>query len=312
MTQGRNKDMISIFQGRKLSLDGTADEIYVQVAVALRDHIHLFSNGKNLNPFGLFMKLALHTDQYGWSYPGRTNIKKSTGITTDAAVTSSLKHLCEMRIEGHSVLAMYRSRDTKWGRTLYRIFPDAWNDGLENVPQEFKSMELVPQYHDDLLVDHLVVDDRHYKYNHSKVEPIKEENTIAIANKSPKQMNAAPITEKSDNSTSPPDCEKKHNEYDKNGKPLNEHQKYFQKIAQAFDFNVDLMTQVDKGRMNKYTKKVKGGGYTLDDIRKAKLHWKEIWPGNTGQSPDESRFTKCLEVVRKQRVEREKLRGGYG
>ena len=91
--------------------------------------------------------------------------------------------------------------------------------------------------------------------NNPTIDQSLTKNISATAEEpSPKQMNAAPITEKSDNSISPPDCEKKHNEYDKNGKPLNEHQRYFQKIAQAFDFNIDLMTQVDKGRMNKYTK----------------------------------------------------------
>lgn len=126
--------MITIFKGRKLSLDGTKDEIYAQVAVALRDQIHLFHNGKNLNPFGLFMKLALHTDEHGWSYPGRANIKRSTGIAGDAAITSALKQLCTMTIDGFPVLAMYRSRnkDAQWGRTLYRIFPGAWAG--ESIP----------------------------------------------------------------------------------------------------------------------------------------------------------------------------------
>jgi len=292
--------MISIFQGRKLSLDGMTDEIYAQVAVALREHIHLFSNGKNLNPFALFMKLALHTDQYGWSYPGRINIKKSTGISTDAAVTSSLKHLCDMRIDGHPVLAMYRSRNTKWGRTIYRIFPSAWNDELENVPKEFRDMELERQYehhadlcHDDPLMDDPLMDDRHYKYNHSKEEPIKEENTIATQKESPVKEKTKPKSERRD--------------LNKNGKPLNEHQKYFGALVDAFDMNLSALTQSHQGRMNRFAKQVKEGGYTLDDIRKAKLLWKDTWPGNTGQAPDESRFIQRLEVVRKSRVER-----GYG
>lgn len=174
--------MITIFRGRKLSLDGTKDEIYAQVAVALRDQIHLFHNGKNLNPFGLFMKLALHTDEHGWSYPGRANIKRSTGIASNAAITSALKQLCTMRIEGYPVMAMYRTRDEKvqWGRTVYRIFPSAWNDGFENLPKEFKNMKPIQQYTDDqpgddLPIGDLVIGHLPLKKNYNKGKPNKED-----------------------------------------------------------------------------------------------------------------------------------------
>lgn len=180
--------MITIFKGRKLSLDGTKDEIYAQVAVALRDQIHLFHNGKNLNPFGLFMKLALHTDEHGWSYPGRANIKRSTGISGDAAITSALKRLCAMRIEGYPVLAMYRTRDEKvqWGRTVYRLFPGAWNDGFEHLPAEFQNTEPVQQYTDDLPTDDLPIDDPlighpPYKKNHSEEKQSKEDKPLPEA-----------------------------------------------------------------------------------------------------------------------------------
>jgi hypothetical protein len=132
--------MITIFNGRQISLDGTEDQIYAQVSVALRDEIHYFNTGKSLNPFGVFMCIALHTDQNGWAYPSCARLKRNTGISTKAAMSSSLNHLRAMRVDGHRVLATYRERksDGQWGRTLYRIFPDAFKDGLANVPDKFR------------------------------------------------------------------------------------------------------------------------------------------------------------------------------
>ena len=120
--------MLTIFQGRHLALDGITDAIYVTLAVEMRQHIHEFHNGQNLNPLGVFLKIGLHTDAHGWSWPSRKSLMQATGIKTSGAISASLYHLRKMRIDGHRVLAMYRERDPnsqRWGRTAYRIFPDA-------------------------------------------------------------------------------------------------------------------------------------------------------------------------------------------
>lgn len=177
--------MITIFSGRQISLDGTHDEIYAQVAVTLRDTLHLFNTGKNLNPFAIFMKIALHADKEGWAWPGRKNIKQSTGLSTDSAITSALKHLCTMRIEGHRVMSMYRTKDDsgQWRATLYRIFPDAWQ--TFSVPEKFCGLQLAPQYEnttnppvDNPLVDNPVIENPHKKYNHNKKETHLEGDNI--------------------------------------------------------------------------------------------------------------------------------------
>jgi len=123
--------MITIFNGRQLSLDGAQDVVYAQVSVALRDKIHLFNTGRNCNPFAVFMALALHADKDGWSWPGRDKLSQETGIKN--AIGASIKHLCDMRVDGHRVLACWRERrtDGQWSRTLYRIFPDAWTEALD-------------------------------------------------------------------------------------------------------------------------------------------------------------------------------------
>jgi hypothetical protein len=170
--------MITIFRGRKLSLQGTEDVIYAEVAVALRDQIHHFNTGKNCNPFAVFMKIALHTDEYGWAFPGSGSISAGTGISTAHALASARTHLQAVRIDAHRVLEMYRERrpDGTFGRHLYRIFPDAWTDGLEHVPAGFDAETLALAAADQVdnhssaqpHVDNPHVDDPHAEKPHAE------------------------------------------------------------------------------------------------------------------------------------------------
>jgi len=141
--------VISIFNGRNLSADGATDDVYVKVSVAMREHLHEFNTGKNLNPLGVFLAIALHADAWGWCWPSRRLLKKETGVTTDNAMSSALAHLRAMRIGGARTLAMYRERDPEtqqWGHTCYRIFPDAWgaleSDPLEHAPAHLSHLTL--------------------------------------------------------------------------------------------------------------------------------------------------------------------------
>jgi hypothetical protein len=81
--------MITIFHGRKLALHGTEEVIYAEVAVALRDQIHHFNTGKSCNAFAVFMKIALHTDEYGWAFPSNRSISAGTGISTAHALAAA-------------------------------------------------------------------------------------------------------------------------------------------------------------------------------------------------------------------------------
>ena len=169
--------MITIFRGRKLSLQGAEEVIYAEVAVALRDQIHHFNTGKSCNPFAVFMKIALHTDEHGWAFPGNRSISASTGISTAHALASARTHLQQVRIDGHRVLEVYRERrpDGTFGRHLYRVFPDAWTDGLEHVPATFDGEALTPIQTDEGCesrdkqpdVDNPHVDDPHAEEPHA-------------------------------------------------------------------------------------------------------------------------------------------------
>lgn len=115
--------MIGIFQGR-----GIADRAraHAQIDVDFRSHVHLFNNGRNLNPLGVFLCVALHANEYGWAWPSRDTLMRETGISTQEAMTSALAHLRQLRIEDQRVFAHYREmgEDGRYGRSAYLIFPD--------------------------------------------------------------------------------------------------------------------------------------------------------------------------------------------
>jgi hypothetical protein len=142
--------MITIFQGRKLSLDGGEQAIYAEVAVALRDQIQHFRAGGSWSPFAVFIKIALHADRYGWAFPTKAEIRRKTGVASKDTLSRAIRHLQTMRLEGHRVLEVWRERraDGRFGRTLYRIFPDAWDDGLAHIPQSFSADGLSRLSHD--------------------------------------------------------------------------------------------------------------------------------------------------------------------
>lgn len=93
----------------------------------------------------------------------------------------------------------------------------------------------------------------------------------------------------------------------KSGRPLTEHQVYFGELADALNIPLDAMSKKQAGRLNKFSKRVRDGGYTLIDIRKARLNWQETWPGNTNSPPTDDQFVQCLEGFKKDRDRREAL-----
>ena len=115
--------MIGIFSGR-----GIADRAraHAQIDVDFRAHVHLFNNGRNLNPLGVFLCVALHANEYGWAWPSRDTLMRETGISTQEAMTAALAHLRQLRIEDQRVFAHYREigEDGRYGRSAYLIFPD--------------------------------------------------------------------------------------------------------------------------------------------------------------------------------------------
>lgn len=164
--------MIGIFQGR-----GIADRarVHAQIDVDFREHIRVFNNGKNLNPLGVFLCIALHAGEGGWAWPGRELLKKETGISTESALTSALAHLRSTRLGEQRAFAHFRVLDPdkkRWGRSAYLIFPD-----LPAGPPPFAHLveftnKSDPIY-DDPTLGHPTLGDHTLEEEPSEVEPYK-------------------------------------------------------------------------------------------------------------------------------------------
>lgn len=98
--------MISIFNGRTRGLGKeSAADIYLQVSVSLRQHLHLFKGSK----LGVFMAIALHSDQDGWSRPSLALLRHETGYNKET-ISQAVTELCQLEIAGERVLLVVQER----------------------------------------------------------------------------------------------------------------------------------------------------------------------------------------------------------
>jgi len=116
--------MIKIFSGnwRGLGEDKSAGFGMI-LDFKFRDILHKFKGA----PLGVFMCLALHSDEKGHSFPGYDLISKETGYNR-STIAQALDVLCGLEIDGHRILMRYRERDCKGkfeGSNNYLIFPTA-------------------------------------------------------------------------------------------------------------------------------------------------------------------------------------------
>lgn len=113
--------MITIFNGRSRGLGSqSAKDVYVQVSVGLRKHLHLFKGAK----LNLFLAIALHSDIHGWSKPSTRTLRRETGLSPDT-IFKTLAELCELEVEEHRVLLRKGVRRTggQFSSNNYLIFP---------------------------------------------------------------------------------------------------------------------------------------------------------------------------------------------
>lgn len=114
--------MIGVFRGRGI---GTTD-VFAKIEVGFREQIHLFADNGSMTSLAVFMCIALHADEGGWTSLSRQQLKDEIGIKSEHAITSALKHLRGIEINGQRVFAHYRQvlAGNRWGRSAYLIFPD--------------------------------------------------------------------------------------------------------------------------------------------------------------------------------------------
>ncbi len=92
--------MFSIFNGRSRTLGkGVKADVYMQVTVGLREHLHLFKGAK----LAVFMCIALHADEHGRSHPPLILMERETGFASET-IARALHDLYRVEIDGNRVL----------------------------------------------------------------------------------------------------------------------------------------------------------------------------------------------------------------
>lgn len=115
--------MISIFNGKSRGIgQGERQEVYVQVSVTLRAHLHLFKGAK----LSIFLAIALHCDKEGWSSPSVKTLRAETGYNTHT-IADALTDLCSLAINDQRVLLAVQERKNggAFTQNRYLIFPSS-------------------------------------------------------------------------------------------------------------------------------------------------------------------------------------------
>jgi len=114
--------MISFFNGRTRSLGGETTEVFAKVDVSFRDYLHLLK-GAHL---GVFLAIALHSNEEGWAWPSYSTLAHETGYSEDT-IRRALAYLCELEIDGHRILLRYQPKtdDGTFQSNRYLLFPSA-------------------------------------------------------------------------------------------------------------------------------------------------------------------------------------------
>jgi len=113
--------MIQIFNGRTRGLGQDAQHaIYVQVSVALRQHLHHFKGAR----LGVFLAIALHSNADGWAWPSMAVLKAETGYNVQT-IAQALRDLCALTIDGQHVLLAVQDRAARgtFATNRYLLFP---------------------------------------------------------------------------------------------------------------------------------------------------------------------------------------------
>jgi len=112
--------MISIFNGQERGLEANGQRVFVRVSVEMRDHLKKLKGAR----LGVFLCIALHSDESGWSFPSIPTICRLTGYERDA-VKNALRDLRKLEINGQRVMLSYQIHGDKgaFSSNQYLLFP---------------------------------------------------------------------------------------------------------------------------------------------------------------------------------------------
>ena len=181
-------NVISIFNGRKRTLGGQTSSVHIQVSINFRDYLHTLKGA----PLAVFLSIALHSDEEGWSWPSRALIARETGYNTNT-ISQALSELCQTRIEDHRILLRYQPQagNGNFKTNRYLIFPSP-NEIAQyehHQPEMLLPCTAAPCTENPYTVKPCTVEpytgNLHTNHNHIEQEPVREEETTDFSEEEP-------------------------------------------------------------------------------------------------------------------------------
>lgn len=181
-------NVISIFNGRERTLGGQTSDVHIQVSIGFRDYLHTLKGA----PLAIFLSIALHSDEDGWSWPSRARISRETGYNTNT-ISQALSELCQTRIKDHRILLRYQPQagNGNFKSNRYLIFPSP-NEIAQyehHQPKMLLPCTVEPCTENPYTVNPCTVKpytvNLHTNKNHIEQEPVREEETTEFLEEEP-------------------------------------------------------------------------------------------------------------------------------
>jgi hypothetical protein len=161
--------MFSIFNGKVRGLgDKPKNRVHMRVSVRLREYLHHFKGAK----LAIFMAIALHADENGWSEPTVAQLRKETGYEP-ATISAAITSLCNTVIDGNRVLmSVVLRKQGKFDRNRYLIFPSP--EELIQYADQQRKHRTQKTIHGKTVPEKPSMENCVDGINHKEEEPIKE------------------------------------------------------------------------------------------------------------------------------------------
>ncbi len=171
MSDNDNSEVfISIFNGRERTLGGGKSAVWLKMGVGFREHLHVFTGAQ----LGVFLAIALHSNEDGWAWPSYIRLAKMVGVNKDT-VSRALKALCQATINGQRILLRCQVYDKERGRRVanrYLIFPSAMD--IEAFSDKMLDLQYIEsQCIESQCIESQGIADRDQNKNYPKPEPVQ-------------------------------------------------------------------------------------------------------------------------------------------
>jgi hypothetical protein len=94
--------------------------VYAQIDASFREYLYILKGAK----LAVFLAIALHSNEDGWSWPSYETLSRETGYSLDK-IRDALAELCSLEINGQRILLRYQPQQSggKFATNRYLLFP---------------------------------------------------------------------------------------------------------------------------------------------------------------------------------------------